>query len=243
MTDHPLPSSSGVPTILRIRAEFVHPDNGFYSFIGPVAYYTLRTSRFSCEYFCDGMLGSWLFSLMFGRRIHRNSFDYSSIARPFLEGCRTNGRRLLAIGGNARDSALFDAHLRSTYPGLSYRCTDGYPQGGFGPDQLEAIALTAKDFDVVLLALGSPLQERIGQFLVDRGFPGVIITAGAFIAQTAASGEVGQYYPKIINALNLRFLWRLIHEPHTRARFKYVFMFPFSIMFDIARGRVKVTCR
>ncbi len=243
MTSHERSSASSTPNTLRIRAEFLPADKGFYSFIGPVAYYTLRTHPFSCEYFCDGMLASWTFSLLFGRRVSRNSFDYGSIARSFLEGCRTSKRRLLAIGGSAPDSGRFDAHLRSTYPGLLFRCLDGYPAGGYTAEHLEVIAETAKDFDVVLLALGSPLQERVGEFLVQRNFPGIVITAGAFVAQTAASGEAGHYYPKVINALNLRFLWRLIHEPHTRARFKYVFMFPFSLAFDMARGKVKVSCR
>ena len=238
-----LPSAGRTPNTLRIRAEFLPADKGFYSFIGPVAYYTLRAQPFACEYFCDGMLASWVFSLLFRRRVTRNSFDYGSVARPFLEGCQTNGRRLLAIGGNAQDSSRFEAHLRSNYPGLSFRCLDGYPAGGFGPQRLEAIAQMTADFDVILLAMGSPLQERVGEFLVERGFPGVVITAGAFIAQTAAAGEVGHYYPKIINALNLRFLWRLIHEPHTRARFKYVFMFPFSLAADLVRGNVRVTCQ
>lgn len=227
---------------ITIRAEYSAPSPGFYSFIGPVAYYALRNGDFTCQYFCDGMLASTLFSIVFQRRIARTSFDYSSIARAFFEDCQHHRRRVLSLGGSAADAQRFSDHLRDFYPQLRFLCEDGYPPGGYGPETLRSIGATAADFDVVLLALGSPLQEKVGQYLHDQGFPGIIVTAGAFVTQTAATGT-GLYYPKLINALHLRFLWRLLREPHTRSRFKYVFMFPFSYAVDRLRGRIEVVCK
>ena len=228
-------------TRITIRAEFAVSAPGFYSFIGPVAYYSLRHQNFACEYFCDGMLASWVFSTIFRRSVRRTSFDYSSIAKRFFEDCEGHDRRILVVGGTFADAAAFGEHLRSTYPQLRFHCQDGYPIGGFQASRFEAIATQASGFDVVLLALGSPLQERVGQHLVERGFQGTVITAGAFVTQTVSAGA-RPYYPKLVNALNLRFLWRLIHEPHTRSRFKYVFMFPLSFLADLLRGNVRVKC-
>lgn len=230
-----------LPNRITIRAEYSAASTGFYSFIGPVAYYSLRDRKFSCQYFCDGMLASALFSLIFRRKVQRISFDYSSIARRFLEDCQHHARRVLVIGGTPSDAALFSDHLKVNYPRLQSHCLDGYPAGGYTANTLRSMATTADRFEVVLLALGSPLQEEVGQHLFDQGFPGTIITCGAFVAQTVAAGA-GTYYPRLINALRLRFLWRLLHEPHTRSRFKYVFMFPVSYALDSVRGHVEFFC-
>lgn len=235
------PANARLPNRITIRAEYSTPSTGFYSFIGPVAYYSLRDKNFACQYFCDGMLASALFSLLFRRKVRRTSFDYSSIAKRFLDDCQHHAKRVLVMGGTASDASSFSDHLKANYPRLQFRCLDGYPTGGFTEETLQSIAATADQFEVVLLALGSPLQEKVGQYLFDRGFLGTIITCGAFVAQTVAAGA-GAYYPRLVNALHLRFLWRLIHEPHTRSRFKYVFMFPVSCALDSIRGDVEVVC-
>lgn len=235
------PADARLPNRITIRAKYSEASTGFYSFIGPVAYYSLRNRRFSCQYFCDGMLASALFSVIFRRKVRRTSFDYSSIARPFFEDCQQRARRVLVIGGTASDAASFSDHLKAKYPRLQCLCLDGYPAGGYTTNTLRFITATANQFEAILLALGSPLQEEVGQHLFDQGFRGTIITCGAFVAQTVAAGA-GTYYPRFINALRLRFLWRLIHEPHTRSRFKYVFMFPVSYALDSIRGQVEFSC-
>lgn len=227
------------PTRFEILQRFDGITPGFYSFIGPIAYYTLRDLHFSCRYYCDGMLSAWLFTLILRRPIERTSFDYSSMARPFFEECEQRRLRVLTIGGKPHESAAFSTHLTANFPDLAHQCIDGYPAGSFTPSFLDALHQETTNVDVVVLALGSPLQERVGQYLFDQGFAGTIITAGAFISQTVSAGS-GPYYPGLINTLNLRFLWRLIHEPHTRSRFKYVFSFPISYALDQARGRVQV---
>lgn len=231
-----------MPNRITIRSRFATSSPGFYSFISPVAYYSLRDKNFTCQYFCDGILASALFSTIFRRSIKRISFDYTSIAKQFFDDCAARSRRVLVIGGTPAEAEAFSHHLRSIYAGLKFRCVDGYPSGGYTPERLTEIERYAFDFDVVLLALGSPLQERVGQHLHEHGFSGTIITGGAFVTQTANT-VANSYYPRLINALHLRFLWRLIHEPHTRSRFKYVFMFPVSYAIDRARGKVEVICQ
>lgn len=227
-----------LPIELHVQPKFDGVKHGFFSFIGPVTYFELRNKSYSCTYYCDGILASLIFSMICGRRIQRVSFDYSSIAKTFLTDCEQSRRRVLCIGGTESDSSKFSAHLMREYPELSFECLSGYPNGGFNDLTLPKISLQSIDFDVVLLALGTPLQERVGKHLLDNGFAGTIITAGAFISQTARAG--GRFYPKMVNILHIRFVWRLIFEPHTRPRFKYVFMFPIAFAIDLLKRRVAV---
>lgn len=238
-----MPSNS-CPNAIRfsVAPKFTGVSPGFYSFIGPVAYYTLRKRDYGCCYYCDGMLSARMFAWALGHPITRTSFDYGSIAELFFQECAQRRLRVLVVGGKPTEAESFGRHLSERYPTLKQECIDGYPAGGFNNHTVDGLMsrLVADAVDVVLIALGSPLQEQVGQQLMARGFQGTIITAGAFITQTVIAGQQGTYYPRWINSLNLRFLWRLIHEPHTRSRFKYVLGFPFSFAVDRLRGRVHV---
>jgi len=215
---------------------------GFYSFIGPVAYYTLRKRDYGCSYYCDGTLSARVFAWTLGHPITRTSFDYGSIAAPFFEECARRGLRVLVVGGKPVEAEVFGRHLCARFPTLRQKCIDGYPAGGFHDAAVSALLsqLVAGKVDVLIIALGSPLQEQIGQQVMASGFQGTVITAGAFITQTVLAGEQGAYYPNWINTLNLRFLWRLLHEPHTRSRFRYVLGFPFTYAMDRLSRRVQV---
>ena len=227
---------------IRISNKFNYVKPGFYSFIGPVSYFALRKRDLGCIYYCDGIMSAKLFSLVLGMPITRNSFDYSSIASPFFEECAQRSMRVLVIGGRPSEAKAFSDHLALRFPSLMQECVDGYPPGGFSVVTVNSLStrLAEDKVDVLLLALGSPLQERIGQQVMANGFPGTVITAGAFVTQTALLGNKGTYYPSWINAMHLRFLWRLIHETHTRSRFKYVLFFPFAYALDRLRARVTV---
>lgn len=229
---------------IKILPTFKGAIPGFYSFIGPVAYYSLREHDYGCHYYCDGILSASIFGWSLGRYINRTSFDYGSVAKPFFEECVGRNLKVLIVGGKPAEAEAFGKHLSIMFPSLNKECIDGYPPGGFkaaSVDSLWLLILSSK-IDVLILAMGSPLQECIGKAVMARGFQGTVITAGAFITQTVLSGHRGTFYPRWINTLNLRFLWRLIYEPHTRSRFKYVLSFPFSYMIDSLRGRIKVIC-
>lgn len=230
------------PVHLKICSNFTEIKPGFYSFVGPVSYFSLRNKDFGCVYYCDGILAARFFSLFLQMSIERTSFDYSSIASPFFSECERRGLRVRVVGGKPLEAKAFSEHLAVRFPFLMQECIDGYPPGGFCEFTFNALSAKLVDdkVDVLILALGSPLQERVGQAVIANGFLGTVITAGAFVTQTALTGYHGSYYPNLVNAMHLRFLWRLIHEPHTRSRFKYVLLFPFAYMFDRLRARVSV---
>jgi UDP-N-acetyl-D-mannosaminuronic acid transferase (WecB/TagA/CpsF family) len=65
---------------------------------------------------------------------------------------------------------------------------------------------------VAILGLGSPIQEEFLADLVSAGFLGKIYTCGGFLHQTAR-GRL-DYYPPVINSLGLRWMYRMLCEPH-----------------------------
>lgn len=228
------------PNKIRIFSKFQLSNNGFYSFINPVSYFHFRKNQYSCNFYCDGILSAFLFSLINLKRIERISFDYTSIGHLFFESCEKNNKSLLIIGGTEDDAKKFSLHLSSKYKKLNFLSISGYPQNGFTQTEMERIAVQSKSFDSVLIGLGSPLQENLGEYIKNSGFPGLILTCGAFISQTSQSTN-GIYYPNWINSLNLRFAWRLLKEPHTRSRAKFLFYFPFFLFTDILIKKVRIS--
>jgi exopolysaccharide biosynthesis WecB/TagA/CpsF family protein len=84
--------------------------------------------------------------------------------------------------------------------------------------------------DVVVIGMGTPRQE---QFLLDlraTGWNGIGFTCGGFIHQTNLNK--GDYYPAILDRLNLRFAYRMWREPSTIKR--YLFNYPSSIVLFIS---------
>ena len=61
------------------------------------------------------------------------------------------------------------------------------------------------------------MQEQFLLMVKNTGFKGIGFTCGGFIHQTA-NDEI-DYYPAWINRMNLRFLYRMIKEKHTRKRY------------------------
>jgi N-acetylglucosaminyldiphosphoundecaprenol N-acetyl-beta-D-mannosaminyltransferase len=79
--------------------------------------------------------------------------------------------------------------------------------------------------DIVIVGMGAIAQERFLLGLKQAGFSGKGFTCGGFIHQTA-SNKI-DYYPRWVDKLNLRFLYRMLKESYTRQRYaKAAFLFP-----------------
>jgi len=65
--------------------------------------------------------------------------------------------------------------------------------------------------DVVVVGMGALVQDRFAVLLRDLGCRSSIYTCGGFLHQTINRIN---YYPKWINRLHLRTLYRLIKEPY-----------------------------
>ena len=83
--------------------------------------------------------------------------------------------------------------------------------------QCEAEHIVEASPDFLIVGMGVLMQERFLLKVKDAGFGGIGFTCGGFIHQTAKD-EI-DYYPGWVDRLNLRFLYRMYKEKHTRKRY------------------------
>lgn len=225
-----------------VVAEQFNPLAGeIHSFLSPVNYLKLKDTT-GIVFHCDGILAAYCISRVIGRRIRRTSFDFGSVALPYLEARAQAGDHVLFVGGRPAELAAFSENIRRACPQLQFDTVSGYPDDGKFSDGWVGDLLTrtqGRNGASVILALGAPLQEQVALRLKAAGFGGAIVTAGAFMSQTANS-DAGRYYPIWVNRFHLRSFWRLAKEPHTRKRFPLVFLFPFIFAFDLLCGRTRI---
>ena len=76
---------------------------------------------------------------------------------------------------------------------------------------------------LIVFGMGTPMQERYALALARRMrqgcVGGLVTTCGGFISQTAgARNRGGRFYPAYIDALGLRWLYRIFSQKHVLAR-------------------------
>ena len=211
-----------------------------YTFVNPVSYLTARNekdlfSRFD-GIFADGSLLVMAIRLLFGKDIVRRSFDMTSIA-PELFSYAEKDRKTIYIVASKQDDvekAVKDFCCR--YPKIKFA---GYRNGYFSSEKEmdeEAASICALNPDYLIVGMGIVAQEKFLAKVKNAGYKGIGFTCGGFIHQTALYAMGTDYYPKIINKMNIRFLYRMYKEPHTRKRYlKASFLFPIRFVWDRIR--------
>lgn len=99
-------------------------------------------------------------------------------------------------------------------------CVCGYRNGYFTSEvemDKEAEHIAALNPDFLIVGMGALMQERFLLKVKDAGYRGIGFTCGGFIHQTA-NNEI-DYYPAWVDRMNLRFLYRMFKEKHTRKRY------------------------
>jgi N-acetylglucosaminyldiphosphoundecaprenol N-acetyl-beta-D-mannosaminyltransferase len=85
--------------------------------------------------------------------------------------------------------------------------------------------------DYLIVGMGALCQEAFLLEIRDMGFKGIGFTCGGFIHQTSKNEIV--YYPTWVDKYNIRFLYRMYKESHTRKRYvRAAFVFPCLFVFD-----------
>lgn len=198
-----------------------------YSFLNPYsmgAFLNEKSCSCSVVFFSDGWLSSVIFSILLARKVKRKSFDDTSLAPVIFLNSIIEDKKVAILGGDYKDIDVFVRKVKLEYEGLNIV----YSSHGFMEDKfICAKEIILSKADVVILGLGTPLQEELGQLLLSLGYDGLIFTCGGYISQKANS-ETKLYYPKIISDLNLRALYRFYKEPHTRKR--YLIDYPKNIV-------------
>lgn len=213
---------------IRIQASRT-PDQGVISFVNPYSLVQVAVSKIANEdleqvtFYSDGILLCLLARLVYGVKVRRLSFDFTSVADEILTGADSQGRKLAIVGGTDASSAGFAQYLARHYPKIELDLVrNGYFQT---QDEMQDLVLTLskRSPQLVLLGMGGGLQEQFAVQIVRAGFKGLVYTCGGFFDQTVSSGR--NYYPQWVDRLHLRWAYRIFREPR-RLFFRYAIEYP-----------------
>lgn len=215
---------------------------GVNIFLNPYSYMLLRKIpdlyKSTDAVLIDGQLLVSLLKFCNVKVVKRASFDYTSIAKTTFERLSKNNESLYIVGSTDECINKFTNTLNVRYPGIKIEGTkNGYFNDVVMTDIFQSIL--KKSPQTVLCGMGTPKQEIFAIKLKNSGYKGQIFTCGGFIHQTASvDGE--DYYPKIFDRLNIRWLYRIIDEPKLIKR--YLLQYPLALLYiliDIARYKSK----
>ena len=190
----------------------------------------------------DGILFKLLVNFFLKKeKIERTSFDFTSNAPHFFDEIIKKKLRVYFIGGKLLEINAFkdlmiaqNGYFKNSGFYTGYISCKGYASWD---DYLKSIDLSK--YDIFILGLGAPLQEEVGSLIHSFNSKASTITCGGFMSQCVSSDNF-QYYPNIINKLNLRWAYRIIFEPHVLRRF--ILDYPpstFIIIYDCIKKILK----
>lgn len=200
-----------------------------YTFLNPVSYLSALDNkdlfgRFD-GIFADGSILVAAIKLVYGKTVTRRSFDMTSLAPELLEYAEKNGKSVYIVASRQEQVEKSVAIFRERYTKLDVA---GYRNGYFLTDEeqvTEASHIVDVNPDFLIVGMGVLMQERFLLKVKNAGYNGIGFTCGGFIHQTAKD-EI-EYYPAWVDKLNLRFMYRMIKEKHTRKRYaKAALLFP-----------------
>lgn len=191
------------------------------TFVNPFSYPILeaRSDLISnMDYiFSDGSLFCFIHNICNKKTIiSRASFDYSSIAGPVFSYCQNNKLRVAFVGAEESELSLALKNIKTRHKKLNIV----YGRSGFfnsSEDINKAINdIAFSEVDVVIVGMGTPVQEEFSIRIKNRLPEGVLIfTCGGFITQTSIRPD---YYHPIIKKMGLRWLQRFVEHKHVRKR-------------------------
>jgi N-acetylglucosaminyldiphosphoundecaprenol N-acetyl-beta-D-mannosaminyltransferase len=166
----------------------------------------------------DGWAMSAAIRLVHGICASRISFDTTSLAPHVLTIAERRGASVALIGGLPGCTDQAALRLREAHPKIRIvRCFDGY-----GDTKQKVLKLAELQPDIVICGMGAGAQEMLLLDLAKQGWNGCGFTCGGYFDQLSHGYE---YYPKWIDANNLRWAYRLSKEPRRLWR-RYLLHYP-----------------
>lgn len=206
-----------------------------YTFLNPVSYiealeYKDLFGRFD-GIFADGSLLVAAIKMLYGKKVTRRSFDMTSLAPELFEYAENEGKSLYFVASKQEEVESALEIFKERYPNL---IVAGYRNGYFSSEEeqnKEATYITQLNPDFLIVGMGALMQEKFLLKVKEVGFKGIGFTCGGFIHQTAKN-EI-DYYPQWVDRMNVRFLYRMYKEPHTRMRYvKAGLIFPARFIWE-----------
>lgn len=191
------------------------------SFLNPYSLYILQSRPTILnavdQWYADGSLLVTAYNHTNNSRIDRVSFDFSSIANTVFEHSEMKSLRVLCVGASTEEARDFHQFLNSKYPSIKLDTISGY----FDEEEERYILKYVSDFDIIIIGMGSGLQEELGLH-IKRLYPKgkLIFTCGGFISQTARKGD---FYHPLVKQLGLRWLQRAYRDKHVRQRLLFIY--------------------
>ena len=210
-----------IPEIMDLRNHGLKEKGMLFSFLNPVSYLDAQKHK---ELFCkmdglfaDGSLLVAAIKLCYGVKVTRYSFDMTSLAPKILSYAAERGKTVYIVASKVEEIEAAVVILQEQYNGINII---GYRNGYFANEEEkdeEARHIAELNPDFVIVGMKSFMQEQFLIKVKKAGFCGVAFTCGGFISQVSRFGL--NYYPAWIDRENLRFIYRLWKEPHTRKRY------------------------
>ena len=212
-------------------SKFKYEEGKLYTFVNPYSYISGRdnidTYKEFKHIYIDGIFVCLVFKFFNIVNPERLSFDMTSVAPIVLKKAEDEGLTLCIVG--TKPGVIEEAiqNIKLSYPKLNIQLV----RNGYFKDQQEKETffdtVVSHQPDIVIVGMGAPLQEKFLLDLKDRGWNGTGFTCGGFLHQT--SGGIN-YYPKWVDLLHLRWVYRIYTEPKLFRRYtvdymKFIFLF------------------
>lgn len=206
-----------------------------YTFLNPVSYLEavkhLQLFEDFDGIFADGSILVAAIQCLYGKTVTRRSFDMTSLAPVLFDYAEKEGKSIYIVASKQEEVDKAVKIFTTRWPKLRIL---GYRNGYFSSereveDEIRTIKEQKPDF--VIVGMGVLMQETFLLKVKCAGVECIGFTCGGFIHQTAHD-EI-DYYPKWIDNLNLRFLYRIYKEKHTRKRYlQAALVFPVCIIYE-----------
>lgn len=206
-----------------------------YTFLNPVSYLIALDNKTLFEQFdgifADGSILVAAIKILYRKTVSRRSFDMTSLAPELLSFAEQNKKSIYIVASKQEQVEKAVDIFKERYPNLQI-C--GYRNGYFTSDSemdKEAKYITEINPDFLIVGMGALMQEQFLLKVKLAGFKGIGFTCGGFIHQT--SQDEIEYYPAWADKLNLRFVYRMYKEKHTRKRYlQAAFLFPIRFILE-----------
>ena len=192
-----------------------------YTYLNPVSYLTALDNKELFGkmdgIFADGGLLVKAIKLVYGKQVTRRSFDMTSMAPELFSYAEEHGKTIYIVASKQEQVEKAVEIFHERYPKVKFA---GYRNGYFASEEemnQEARYITELNPDFLIVGMGALMQEKFLLKVKRAGYQGIGFTCGGFIHQTSRN-EI-DYYPTWVDKTNLRFVYRMWKEPHTRKRY------------------------
>lgn len=192
-----------------------------YTFLNPVSYLTALDNKELFGQmdgiFADGGLLVKAIKMLYAKVVTRRSFDMTSMAPELFAYAVEHDKTIYIVASKQEQVEQAVEIFQERYPEVKFA---GYRNGYFSSEEemdKEAKHITELKPDFLIVGMGSLMQENFLLNVKNAGYLGIGFTCGGFIHQTSKN-EI-DYYPVWVDKTNLRFVYRMWKEPHTRKRY------------------------